>query len=243
MLKIIITKDFAEMSQKAAELVAAKIKAKPDCKLGLATGGTPAKMYELLVAMHRDAGLDFAGITGFNLDEYYPIAQSSDQSYHYYMQQQLYSHVNVKPANQHIPNGAAKDVTAECDRYEALIEACGGIDLQILGIGNNAHIGFNEPAGSFSAKTQHIQLDEMTIQSNARYFANASEVPRHAITMGIRTIMMAKQIVLLASGQAKAEALRASFKGPITPAVPASALQLHHDVVVIADEAAGVGLI
>jgi len=242
-IRLIVTKDYEEMSQKAAEIVANQVRQKPNCVLGLATGGTPVRMYELLATMHKENALDFSGITGFNLDEYHPIAPTSDQSYHYYMQQNFYNHVNAKPSNAHIPSGMAKDIQAECERFENAIGSAGGIDLQILGIGNNGHIGFNEPAKTFPAKTHHVELDEVTIQSNARYFADASEVPRHALTMGIRTIMMAKQIVLLASGEAKAETLRASFIGDITPTVPASVLQLHHNVAVIADEAAAKYLI
>lgn len=237
MFKIILEENYEALSKKAAEIIAAQVAEKPTSVLGLATGSTPIGTYKELVRMYKAGGVDFAGVTAFNLDEYYPIKKSSDQSYDYFMKKQFFSHVNV--AKTAIPNGEAPDHTAECENYEKQVADSGGIDLQLLGIGNNGHIGFNEPDDYFPAATHYVALDERTIKANARFFANESEVPKNAITMGIRTIFKAKKILLLASGAGKAEIIRDMTSGKITPKNPSSILQLHTDVTVIVDKDAG----
>ena len=237
-IRIEIENDYEAMSKKAAKLFAEVMKEHPASAFGFATGSTPIGMYEQLIRMHKEEGLDFSKISSFNLDEYHPIARESDQSYHYFMGEKLFSRVNMDPARVFIPDGKTTDPEAECADYESKINACGGIVMQILGIGQNGHIGFNEPAESFGVSTRLTPLSDITITANARHFDNASDVPRHALTMGIRTIMMAKKIILLANGTAKSEILRDSLLGPITPLVPASALQLHHDVIIVADKEA-----
>jgi glucosamine-6-phosphate deaminase len=237
-VKIITEADYDAMSRKAAEFFAAALTEKPDGVYGFATGGTPEGMYRELAALNKKGQADFSRITTFNLDEYHPIKKDDPQSYFFYMRHQLFNAVNINPARTNIPNGEAADPAAECEAYEKLIENAGGIDLQILGIGNNGHIGFNEPAESFSAGANYISLSEITIQANARFFENAEDVPRHAITMGIRSIMMARRIMLMASGEGKAAILRDTLQGPITPLVPASVLQMHPDVTIFTDKAA-----
>jgi len=237
-IHLVTEANYETMSQKAAALFAVALRKKPQGVFGFATGGTPVGMYEALVRMHQDEGLDFSGITTFNLDEYYPIAPEDPHSYRYFMQENLFDHVNVNPDRVHMPSGTAKDVVKECLAYEARIEAAGGIEAQILGIGLNGHIGFNEPSETFPARTHYVALKEMTLQSNARFFENPDDAPRNAITMGIRTIMLARFILLLCNGEAKAEILRDALTGPVTPLVPASALQLHPSVTVITDKAA-----
>jgi len=239
-IQIIIEADYEAMSRKGAQLFAEAMRAKPNSVFGLPTGSTPEGLYKELVRMHKDEGLDFSAVTTFNLDEYYPIERESEQSYYHYMQKHLFGHVNAGESRINIPNGKAEDASKEAAAYEEAIESAGGIDLQILGIGMNGHIGFNEPADSFGADTRHVPLTEITIASNARFFASADEVPRHAVTMGMRSIMTAKRIILMASGEGKAGILRDSFLGPVTPLVPASVLQLHPNVIVLADkDAAG----
>jgi len=233
-----IEKDYEAMSQKAAWFFANVMRKYPDGAFGFATGSTPIGLYKELVRLHNEENLDFSGITTFNLDEYHPISRDSDQSYYYFMQDNLFGHVNVDQERVFILNGEAQDAAEECDEYEEKIQHAGGIVLQILGIGHNGHIGFNEPSDSFGADTRLLPLTEITINANARHFENVSEVPRHALTMGIRTIMMAKHIMLVVNGGAKAAILRDALNGPITPLVPASALQLHHSVIVIADQEA-----
>ena len=237
-MRVLITDSYDQMGLEAAKIVAGQIYLKPNSVLGLATGSTPLSMYERLVAVHRTVGLDFSEVTTFNLDEYIGMGPDNPQSYHYFMQEHFFKHINIKPENIHIPNGMAQDVIAEGERYEQLIAAKGGIDLQVLGIGQNAHIGFNEPDVKFAATTHKVELDEETILANSRFFNNVDEVPRYAISMGIKTIMMAEHVVLLANGRNKARAVYKAVCGDVTPEAPASILQLHRDVVVILDKEA-----
>jgi glucosamine-6-phosphate deaminase len=210
----------------------------PEGVFGFATGSTPEGLYAALIRMHKEEGLDFSRMTAFNLDEYYPIKRSDEQSYFHFMRDRLFDHVNIEFGRINVPDGETNDPTAECADYDKKIEDSGGIGLQILGIGANGHIGFNEPSDSFSSQTLCVPLSEVTVRSNARFFESQDQVPRHALTMGVRNIMMCKKIILLCNGAAKAAILRDALKGPITPLVPASALQLHRDVTVIADQAA-----
>ncbi|MCL1864019.1 MAG: glucosamine-6-phosphate deaminase [Defluviitaleaceae bacterium] len=236
-MKIIKEANYEALSKKSAEIIRAQVSENPASVLGLATGSTPTGTYEELVRMYKQGAVDFAKVSAFNLDEYFPIKKSSDQSYDYFMKQQFFRHVNV--AKTFIPNGEAPDYAAECENYEKQVAESGGIDLQLLGIGNNGHIGFNEPNDYFPAATHYVMLDESTIKANARFFANESDVPRHAITMGIRTIFKAKKILLLASGAGKAEIVKQMVSGKITPQNPSSILQLHPDVTIIVDNDAG----
>lgn len=237
-MRIIKTKDYDSMSHKVADLISAQVILKPDCVLGLATGSTPVGAYQQLVAWCKAGDLSFAQAHTVNLDEYVGLSGTHDQSYRYFMQTNLFDHVDVKPEWTNVPNGLAADIDAECDRYNALIEALGGIDLQLLGMGRNGHIGFNEPAGEFTLGTHRVDLAESTIEANARFFASEDEVPRQALTMGIGNIMKARRVVVAVSGEDKADAVCKAFHGPVTPEVPASILQLHPDVILVGDEAA-----
>lgn len=230
--------DIDGFGQKAAEIVAEQINGKKDSVMGFATGGTPVPMYKKLIEMYKAGKVDFADITTFNLDEYYPIKKSNDQSYDYFMKDNLFNHVNVNKDRLHIPNGEAADPEAECLGYEKQIRDAGGVDFQVLGIGLNGHIGFNEPASYFKSITNYVTLTESTIKANARFFASEDEVPKHAISMGIRTIMMAKKILLLVNGAAKADIIYQTVFGNIMPSVPATALQLHQNVSVVLDKEA-----
>jgi len=236
--KLYTEKDYTAMSQKAAEVFAEAVKANPNGAFGFATGSTPVGMYEALIQMQREGKVDLRGITAFNLDEYYPIQPDDPQSYAYFMRQNLFDGIGLPASSAHIPGGAAKDPIAECAAYDDKIASAGGIDMQILGIGTNGHIGFNEPAQGLKATTSYEPLAEATIESNSRFFASPEDVPRHALTMGMHTIMMARRIILLANGEGKAGILKEALCGPITTMVPASLLQLHQDVTVIIDEAA-----
>ena len=238
-MRVIITNSYDEMSKEAAKIVAGQIYLKPDSVLGLATGSTPLQMYKKLIAVHEMVGLDFSQVTSFNLDEYIGMSPDNPQSYHYFMKHNFFDFINIKPENIFIPDGMAEDIEAEGQHYDALIEEKGGIDLQILGIGRNAHIGFNEPDIKFEATTHKVKLDDETIEANSRFFENEADVPRYAISMGIKTIMLAKKVVLLASGSNKAEAVYNAVYGSISPSAPASILQLHRDVTVIVDKEAG----
>ncbi|MCL2620490.1 MAG: glucosamine-6-phosphate deaminase [Defluviitaleaceae bacterium] len=231
-MKIIITDNYNTLSAAAGDIIAQQIKAKPDSVLGLATGSTPIGTYKHLV----EAGLDFSNVQAFNLDEYYPIPRTNDQSYYYFMNENLFSQVNIDKKNTHIQNGEASDPQAECQRYEDAIKGAGGIDLQLLGLGLNGHIGFNEPDSHFPKATHHVALDESTIEANSRFFASSDDVPRHALTMGIGTIFNARKIVMLISGEAKADIAKAVIHGNIDPQIPASILQLHPDVTIILDK-------
>jgi glucosamine-6-phosphate deaminase len=235
-MRIVIAKDYEDMSARAARIVAGQIYLKPNSVLGMATGSPPLSMYKELIRVHREVGLDFSEVVSFNLDEYIGLPITDEQSYYYYMYQNFFNYVNVRRKNIFIPDGMVKDIEYECQKYDSGIQEKGGIDLQILGIGNNGHIGFNEPDIKFEATTHKVKLDEETINANARFFQTIEEVPKFAISMGIKTIMHAKKIILLASGENKAEVIyRALFEG-ITPEVPASILQLHQDVTVIVEE-------
>lgn len=235
---IYAAKDYDDMSRKAANIISAQLILKPDSILGLATGSTPVGAYQQLAEWCEKGDLDFSRASSVNLDEYKGLSGEHDQSYRYFMNHNLFDHVNIDKEKTNVPNGLAEDAEAECKRYDQIIEDLGGIDLQLLGIGGNGHIGFNEPCDVFEKGTHVVTLTEETKQSNARFFSSIEEVPTEALTMGIGNIMSAKKILLLASGEAKANALYNSCFGPITPGVPASVLQLHSDVVVIADEAA-----
>lgn len=234
-MKLISVPNPQKMGEAAAQIIAQTIQQKPNSTLGLATGSTPLPLYATLVELYQQ-GLDFSQVITFNLDEYCGLGPDHNQSYRYFMQQQLFEHINVQPENIHIPNGLAQDTIAESKRYEEQIQQVGGIDLQILGIGTNGHIGFNEPSDAIPKYTHKVNLAEETIRANARFFDDINDVPRTAISMGIKSIMQARNIVLLCSGEAKAQILHESLTGPITPQVPASLLQLHPQLTVIATQ-------
>ncbi len=236
-MNIVVVNNFDRMSEEVAKIIRGQIVSKPDSVLGLATGSSPLQVYSLLGEYHA-RGLDFSQLTTFNLDEYVGLAPNHNQSYRYYMQENLFSKVNVDKAKTFIPNGVAEDLEEECVRYEALIKQAGGIDLQILGIGTNAHIGFNEPGTEFGTITQVVDFAPRTIADNSRFFESSDDVPTKAISMGIKSIMKAKNIVLMANGGSKADAIAAAVKGPVTTAVPASVLQLHPSVTFVVDQAA-----
>ncbi|KNF08157.1 glucosamine-6-phosphate deaminase NagB [Gottschalkia purinilytica] len=238
-MKVYKVKDYQELSKKSASIVAEQIKLKSNSILGLATGSTPEGMYKELIELYEKNIVDFSDVTTFNLDEYYGLYPEDSQSYNYYMRKHLLNHINIKEENINIPNGMAEDIEKSCEEYENKIKELGGIDLQLLGIGRNGHIGFNEPSDSFETYTRLVELDIDTINANSRFFASLEEVPTKAISMGIQTIMNAKKILLIASGESKAKTIYDTIKGPITPSVPASILQLHKDVTIIVDEEAG----
>ncbi|MCR5671850.1 MAG: glucosamine-6-phosphate deaminase [Butyrivibrio sp.] len=233
-MKIIKAKDYEEMSNIAARIISAQILMKPDCVLGLATGSSPIGVYKRLIEEYKENALDFKKVKTVNLDEYEGLSGDNVQSYRYFMNTNLFDHVNIDKKNTMVPNGISS-VELECGSYEERIEKLGGIDLQLLGIGRNGHIGFNEPDEYFAARTHVVNLTESTIEANARLFESKDEVPKRALTMGIGTIMKAKKIVLIASGEDKAKAVKDAVCGPVTPHCPASALQLHRDVVIVAD--------
>lgn len=237
-MKIYEAKDYKDLSRKAANIISAQVILKPDSVLGLATGSTPIGTYQQLIEWYREGDLDFSRIHTANLDEYRGLNRDSDQSYYYFMYHNLFKDININMDNTNIPNGMEPDSDKECARYEEVIRALGGVDLQLLGLGHNGHIGFNEPDSSFAQNTHCVDLTESTIEANKRFFSDISEVPRQAYTMGIGTIMRAKKILLVVSGEDKAEILRQVIHGPVTPQVPASILQFHNDVTVVADEAA-----
>ena len=237
-MKIIKTKDYEHMSRVTANLLSAQVIMKPDCVLGLATGSTPVGAYKQLVQWFQKGDLDFSEVTSVNLDEYKGLSPEDDQSYRYFMNHNLFNHINIRKDHTFVPNGLEPDAEKACDDYNKIIHDLGGIDLQLLGLGNNGHIGFNEPSSSFEKETHCVDLTQSTIDANARFFSSLSEVPRQAYTMGIQTIMQAKKIVVAVSGQGKASIVKEAFFGPITPQVPASVLQLHSDVTVVGDEAA-----
>jgi glucosamine-6-phosphate deaminase len=224
--------------EKGAQIIVDAIKNKPDIVLGLATGSTPVGMYQNLIKKHKAGEVSFSEVKTFNLDEYVGLTQDHPCSYYYFMQENLFKDIDIKSESINLPNGTADDLEAECKDYEDKIAASGGIDLQVLGIGHNGHIGFNEPDTPFESITQIVQLAQSTIDANSRFFDNADQVPRQALSMGIKTIMQAKKILLIAKGEDKADIIKRALHGPITPDVPASVLQLHPDVTVILDEAA-----
>lgn len=235
-MQIYKVSDYKEMSRKAANIISAQMILKPDSVLGLATGSTPLGIYSQLIEWYKKGDLDFSQIRTVNLDEYKDLSPDNPQSYHYYMRHNLFNHVNIPPDNTFLPDGMARNSKAECNRYNLIIERLGGIDLQLLGLGHNGHIGFNEPDEIFYSGTRLVALSESTLNANSRLFAPGETMPTHAYTMGIKTIMLAKKILLVVSGKDKASILKSSLTGPVTPLVPASILQLHQDVTVIADE-------
>lgn len=237
-MNIIRAKDYQDMSRKAANIISAQIIMKPDCVLGLATGSSPVGTYKQLIEWYNKGDLDFSKVTTINLDEYKGLGPDNDQSYRYFMNTNLFDHVNIDKSRTFVPDGLEPDPQKACAAYNEIIRSHGGIDLQLLGLGRNGHIGFNEPGAAFEKETHCVDLTESTIEANKRFFACEEDVPKQAYTMGIKNIMQAKKILLIAGGEEKAEALRNSLYGPITPSVPASILQLHNDVTVIADEAA-----
>ena len=237
-MKIIKAKDYNDMSRKAANIISAQVIMKPDCVLGLATGSTPIGTYKQLIEWYEKGDLDFGDVTTVNLDEYRGLPRENDQSSFYFMTHNLFDYVNVNPERTHLPNGMNPDADAECKRYEEVIRSTGGVDLQLLGLGHNGHIGFNEPGEAFETETHCVDLTERTIEANKRFFASIDDVPKQAYTMGIKTIMMAKKILIVVSGEDKAETVKNAFFGPVTPQVPASILQMHPDVTIVADEAA-----
>lgn len=237
-MRLIRAKNYADVSRKAANLIAAQIQLKPDCVLGLATGSSPVGTYQELIAKYESGDLDFSRVKTVNLDEYIGLPADHHQSYAYFMRQKLFDHVNIDQTNCNIPNGMNPDGAGECARYDALIDAFGGVDLQLLGLGNNGHIGFNEPGPTFKRDTNVVELAPSTIDANSRFFTSREEVPTHAYTMGIGGIMKAKRVLLVVNGKNKAEAVKNCFFGPIRPQVPGSILQLHPDFVLVADEEA-----
>ena len=241
-MRIIVCPDYNAMSRQAANVIAAQVIMKPDCVLGLATGSTPVGTYQQLAKWQQQGDLTFKDVRTVNLDEYRGLPGTHDQSYRYFMNTNLFDHIDIDKANTYVPNGMAEDVDAECAAYDERIQEFGGIDLQLLGIGHDGHIGFNEPADHFSCGTNCVELTDMTIDANARFFANRDDVPRQALTMGMQAIMQARAILMVVSGADKAEIIRKSFCGPITPEVPASILQLHPNVTIVGDEAALAGL-
>lgn len=236
-MNVIVVNNFDRMSEEVAKIIRSQVQQKSNSVLGLATGSSPLSVYRLLGEYH-ERGLDFSQITTFNLDEYVGLAADHPQSYRYYMEENFFSKVNINKEKTFIPSGIAADLEAECANYETLIKKAGGIDLQILGIGTNAHIGFNEPGADFGSITQVVDLAASTIADNSRFFESQEDVPTKAISMGIKSIMKAKSIVLMATGGSKADAIAAAVKGPITPEVPASVLQLHPSVTFVVDQAA-----
>ena len=228
--------NYEELSKKAANIIAAQVISKPCCVLGLATGSTPLGTYEKLAEYNKAGDVDFSQVTSVNLDEYQGLTGDNDQSYRYFMDNNLFNKINIDKAKTYVPDGCAADLAKEGQRYDELIKSLGGIDLQLLGIGLDGHIGFNEPDDVFTKETHEVALDESTIEANARFFASKDDVPKKAITMGMMSIMQAKKILLIANGKNKKDIVEKSFNGPITPHVPASILQLHPDVTVIFSE-------
>ena len=237
-MRIYVGKNYEEMSRIAANVLSAQVTMKPDCVLGLATGSTPIGTYKVLAERCAKGDLDFSQVKSINLDEYVGLSGEHDQSYRYFMNNNLFNHINIDKANTNVPNGLAEDVDAECDRYNQVINTLGPIDIQVLGMGHNGHIGFNEPDDHFPLETHKVDLAQSTIDANARFFASADEVPRQALTMGIKTIMQAKAVLVVVNGEGKAEIVKKAFSGPVTPQVPASILQMHPNVILVGDEAA-----
>jgi glucosamine-6-phosphate deaminase len=238
-LRVIIEKTAQDVARRAGRIVAELVRRKPNCVLGLATGSTPLATYAELIRIHREGGLDFSQVTSFNLDEYVGLGSTHPQSYRSFMQKNLFDHINIDPARTHVPDGRALDFEAHCRQYEQRIKDAGGIDLQILGVGSDGHIAFNEPGSSLGSRTRLKTLTSKTVVDNARFFGSLEQVPKLAITMGVGTILESRRCLLLALGTHKADAIRNTIEGPVTAQVTASALQLHRDVTVILDEEAG----
>jgi len=237
-MRIYVGEDYKGMSRKAANIISAQIILKPDSVMGLATGSTPIGIYDQLVKWYEKGDLDFSSVVSINLDEYKGLSGDNDQSYRYFMNKHLFDRINIKKENTYVPNGLEPDSKKACQEYNDIIEKFGGIDMQLLGLGHNGHIGFNEPGDCFRKETHVVELTQNTIEANARFFENEAAVPKKAITMGIGCIMAARRVLLVASGANKAEAVYRTVCGPITPQCPASILQLHNDVVIVGDEEA-----
>ena len=237
-MEVVICPSYEDLSKAAARTVAQLVRAKPNAVLGGATGSSPVGLYKELIRMHKEENLDFSHVTTFNLDEYVGLPQHHPQSYHYFMFDNLFKHINLPPANVHVPSGTSHDHEAFCTWYEERIKECGGIDLQILGIGSDGHIAFNEPGSSLASRTRKVTLAQPTIDDNARFFEKRSDVPIHAISMGVGTILEARKLLMVVNGANKADALAAAVEGPVTCMCTASALQLHPDAIVFTDEAA-----
>lgn len=237
-MKIISARDYDHMSRQAANIISAQVILKPDCVLGLATGSSPIGTYKQLIEWYKKGDIDFSQVHTVNLDEYVGLDCSSDQSYVYFMRRNFFDHINIDLANTNIPRGTNPDAQAECAHYDGIIRSLGGIDLQLLGLGPNGHIGFNEPDDCFTKGTHKVALTDATIQANKRFFEKEEDVPRYAYTMGICDIMQADRVVMVVSGAAKAGIVKEAFFGPVTPRIPASILQLHKDFTLVADEAA-----
>ena len=231
-------KNYQDMSRKAANIISAQIIMKPNCVIGLATGSSPVGTYKQLIEWYEKGDLDFSQVTSINLDEYKGLSPENDQSYRYFMNTNLFDHVNIDKTRTFVPNGLEPDSQKACNDYNQIIQEEGPIDLQLLGLGHNGHIGFNEPGEAFEKETHCVDLTERTIEANKRFFDSIDDVPKQAYTMGIKSIMMAKKILLVVSGEGKAEALQKTVSGPVTPSHPASILQMHPDVTIVADEAA-----
>jgi glucosamine-6-phosphate deaminase len=237
-MHIVKAKDYSDMSRKAANIISAQVIMKPDCVLGLATGSTPLGIYAQLIDWYKKDDLDFSRVSSVNLDEYKGLEPDNPQSYHYFMQENFFKFINISATNAHIPDGMELDIQKACSAHNQIIRRLGGVDLQLLGLGLNGHIGFNEPGASFEKETHCVNLAESTIRANARFFDSPTDVPTQAYTMGIKSIMMAKKILIAVSGIDKAEIVVKSFQGPVTPQVPASILQMHPDVTIVGDVAA-----
>ena len=237
-MEVVICKTKEEASRLAANMITEAVKKNPKTVLGLATGSTPVLMYAEMAKAVKAKKVSYKQVKSWNLDEYYGLAGTHDQSYRYFMNTNLFNHININPENTNVPNGLAADLDEECRRYNRVIHELGPIDIQVLGMGHNGHIGFNEPSDTFELETHLVDLAQTTIDANARFFASADEVPRQALTMGIKTIMQAKKVLVVVSGADKADIVKKAFTGPVTPQVPASILQLHPDVVLVADKAA-----
>lgn len=237
-MKFVCGTDYAQMSQMAAQIIADQVKEKPNCVLGLATGSSPVGTYKKLIEWYEQGELDFSDVSSVNLDEYRGLSADNDQSYRYFMNVNLFDHINIDKSRTNVPNGLEPDAEKACKDYDKIIEDMGGIDLQLLGLGHNGHIGFNEPADVFVKTTQCVDLQESTIEANKRFFEKVEDVPRQAYTMGIQSIMMAKKIVVVVSGADKADIVAKAFTGPVTPLVPASILQMHQDVTIVGDKEA-----
>ena len=237
-MQVYVAENYADMSRKAANILSAQVILKPDTVMGLATGSSPVGTYQQLIEWYKKGDLDFAQVRTVNLDEYAGLAPEHSQSYRRFMQENFFDHINIPRENTHVPNGLAPDLEAECRRYNQVIQSLGGIDIQLLGMGHNGHIGFNEPGQAFELETHVVDLTDNTIEANARFFASRDEVPRQAITMGLKSIMQAQRIVMVVSGADKADIVRAAFAGPVVPQVPASILQMHPNFILVGDKAA-----
>ncbi len=237
-MKIIKAKDYKDMSRKAANIISAQVIMKPHAVLGLATGSTPVGIYKQLIDWYNKGDIDFSEVTSINLDEYRGLDHNHNQSYWYFMQENFFKYINIREDSINVPDGSNPDAKQACEEYENIIHAAGGIDLQLLGIGNDGHIGFNEPGAAFELATHCVDLTESTIEANKRFFSSKDEVPRQAYTMGIKSIMQARKVLMVANGKGKADIIKKAFFGPVTPEVPASILQMHPDFTLVGDEEA-----